>query len=791
MPGYAATLAALGDAELDGMLRRRPDLVTGTPPASFAELASRAGTPASLAAALRTLDLGALQLAELLAVVGLPTTVDRLARAAGPALSRAALRRGLDRLAELGIALPAGDGQLVGPRGLGVPFGRPGGLGPSVAELATVGVTVDQLTAIATSLGVAERPSRKADLVRVVAAALSDPAVVRQVLAGADAAARSLLEQALAAPGPITVYGVGYGRYAGYADAAPATWLLGHGLLLPASYDQFVVPREAVLALRGGLVFGDWPEEPALPAPEPFPDAAPLAGAGALRAVVAAEGIVTRLDRAPLPLIQAGTVAVRDVRRLAAEVDVGEDEVGLLIDLLAAAGIVTVGGPWEQRALGLRAEADDWLAASRARRWAELAVAWRETDLVLEDHLLARHGLAVAGADGVRPLAGRHLSEAAARRRSLLGLLAGLAEQPGLPQGAGPPQPAGVAGERLGALLAWRQPTLWSGRNDGLDRVVVEAAVLLGLAAAAQGRVAAGPAAAAWVSGAGPAELAAAMAGILPEGAARFLVAGDLTVVAPGGLAPAVEARLATMATRESGGGAATWRIDQHSVRRALDGGLAAADVVGFLRAHSDTPLPQALEYLVADVARRHGRVRVGEASTYLRGDAAVIAGLVRSGTGRRLGLRELAPGVAVTGRPQRELLGALRKAGESAVGEDAQGNARREAGTPVRYPARAGSDELARRRTGEFAAVADPARIVARLRASAARSAVADPPGAGTTPPGAGTTPAKVTELARRAAERRSPIAPAHGVDPDRRGRPSPDPAPIRWARDLDGRRG
>src|SRR5918997_998348 len=132
-----------------------------------------AGSPASLAAALRTLDLGALRLAELLAVLGLPSTVSALAEAAGPELSRERLEDGLAALAELGIALPGRDGSISGPPGLGAPFGRPGGLGPPVAELAKVGVSAERLERILGNLGV-PRPSGsgKAALVRAGRAAL-------------------------------------------------------------------------------------------------------------------------------------------------------------------------------------------------------------------------------------------------------------------------------------------------------------------------------------------------------------------------------------------------------------------------------------------------------------------------------------------------------------------------------------------------------------------------------------------------------------------------------------------
>ena len=44
IPGYAAALSGLSDAELLRLLERRPDLCSPPAPASFPELAGRAGT---------------------------------------------------------------------------------------------------------------------------------------------------------------------------------------------------------------------------------------------------------------------------------------------------------------------------------------------------------------------------------------------------------------------------------------------------------------------------------------------------------------------------------------------------------------------------------------------------------------------------------------------------------------------------------------------------------------------------------------------------------------------------
>jgi hypothetical protein len=720
LPGYAAALSGLSDAELHRLLERRPDLTSPSAPASFPELAGRAGAPASLAAALRTLDLGALRLAELLAVVGLPTTVTALAEAAGPGLDPARLQGGLAVLAELGIALPGADGTISGPPGLGAPFGRPGGLGPPVAELAKVGVSAERLERILANLG-APRPTGtgKPTLVRAVSAALADPATVARAASEADQDARRLLDEALASAGPITVMGVGYGRFAGYPDAEPASWLLERGLLLPVTYSQLVVPREAALGLRGGLVFPEWPRPPAVLPVDPVPDGPARAAAAATRAVIAAEGVCARLDREPLPLVRAGTVAVRDLGRLARDLDLADQELALLVDLLVEVGVLAVGGPFGQRSLGLRPEADAWLSAARSRRWADLAAAWRSADLAVEDHLVTR--------DRARPLAGRRFAAAAARRRALLQVLVDPSPDPGVPATVAAPSAAVEVGG-LARVLAWRGPMVWPGpAGSGPDeleatvRAILDAAAFLGVAVVEGGRAQAGLAAERWLEGAGPAGLAEAAEPALPDGPDRFLLAGDLTVVAPGGLAPGVETRLAGLADREAAG-SGTWRIHDASLRRAFDEGHSAEEVLEFLRRHSSTPLSQALEYLVADVARRHGRLRVGGATTYLRGDPAMVAGAVRSTAGRRLGLRELAPGVAVTGRNQRELLAALRKAGEAPLAEEPDGSPRPEGARPVRHAQRAAPDRLGPARAAPNGHAADhpgmdPATAVDRLR--------------------------------------------------------------------------
>src|SRR2546429_2390374 len=119
---------------------------------------------------------------------------------------------------------------------------------------------------------------------------------------------------------------------------------------------------------------------------------------------------------------------------------------------------------------------------------------------------------------------------------------------------------------------------------------------------------------------------AATLDRLIPPPVDHVLVQADLTVVVPGPPAPDLAAELSLAAEPES---ANMFRITPDSVRRALDAGHTAADLHGLFARRSRTPVPQALRYLVDDVARRHGGLRVGSAGAYVRGeDEAVLAEL-------------------------------------------------------------------------------------------------------------------------------------------------------------------
>lgn len=142
------------------------------------------------------------------------------------------------------------------------------------------------------------------------------------------------------------------------------------------------------------------------------------------------------------------------------------------------------------------------------------------------------------------------------------------------------------------------------------------------------------------------------------------------------------------MADVESRGGAAVYRFTPGSVHRALDGGRTAGDVHGFLTRLSRTPVPQPLSYLVDDVARRHGTLRVGAAAAVVRcDDDTVLAEIMASPRAAALEVRRIAPGVLVSTLDPVLLLDRLRAMGFMPTPEGPDGTLAITTAAPRRAP--------------------------------------------------------------------------------------------------------
>jgi hypothetical protein len=161
----------------------------------------------------------------------------------------------------------------------------------------------------------------------------------------------------------------------------------------------------------------------------------------------------------------------------------------------------------------------------------------------------------------------------------------------------------------------------------------------------------------------------------LPSPVEHVLLQADLTAVAPGRLEGSLAKFMRLVADVESRGGATVYRFTPESVRRSLDAGWSSAQVLTALADASRTPVPQPLEYLVGDVARRHGQTRVGSVSAYVRSDdTTVLDTMLADRELAALQLKRIAPTVVVSQAHTLVVLEMLRENGFVPVAETAQG---------------------------------------------------------------------------------------------------------------------
>jgi len=113
--------------------------------------------------------------------------------------------------------------------------------------------------------------------------------------------------------------------------------------------------------------------------------------------------------------------------------------------------------------------------------------------------------------------------------------------------------------------------------------------------------------------------------------------------------------------------------LSRNSPAGALAAGTTGDNLLAALRIAGEGVLPQPLEYLIGDVARRHGAVRVCEVPCCLRSDdRALLAEILRSRLLVSLRLSVLAPTVIGSAKRVRETLAALHPTGYAPVAETA-----------------------------------------------------------------------------------------------------------------------
>ncbi len=642
---YTAWLRSLGPDGLAELLRLRPDAAARPAPTHLDELSARLTTAHSASTALADVDAVALQLAEIVvAYNGMPA--DRLRELFGST----ALDDALSELMRRGLVWESGskaDARIEPAGGVRASWPQPLDLGRGLRSLLGQ-LPANQLDLVSQTLRVGQQSSRKKTH-EVIAARLTTDRIVA-LAAAAPAAVAKLLDLATwdgpnVFVDPETASALWWaGRNLGRSDVG---WAVGHALLLPVAWDVLQMPREVGLALRGP----DW--RPVPNTNRPTVVTTPVnsgsiereSAAAAAATLDVASSVMDTLGTSPAAMLRTGGVGVREVRRLAKVAKVDERAVVLALETSRAGGLIA---PSDDGVVPTH-RYDDWRELPPGARYGELIEAWWSIEQPVS-------GRSNAGGGKPEPALARMFPRPDVKR-----LRHALLEQASR-------CPAGIGVGTLESLLAdvcWERPLAYPVAD--LD---VQAAACW-WEAEAFGLVAHGAVTAlgrALLGGDHNAVLSAAST-LLPAATAHATFQADLTALVAGAPAPSLGDLLDSAADREARGSAHVWRFTRESVRRYLDAGGRAEDLLADLTAVALQALPQPLDYLVRDVARRHGEVAVRPvACCIVSASEALLAEIAAHRRLRGLGLRTLAPTVLASSKSVMATVDALRSMGYAPV---------------------------------------------------------------------------------------------------------------------------
>lgn len=672
-------LAGLDEAGLARVLANRADALDAPWPRRLEDLARRLSSPDSIVRAMRGLTKPGFQAMRAIRLL----TALRGGSEFGPGEVATWLGAGiadvapiLDSLADRMLAWVDGKGRVRTPPSYEVIAVDFAGLGTSIANYLPQ-KTVEQLKTMTTTLSV-NGDGRKGQIVDRMLEFFRDPKAIAALLETAPAGTQELLDD-FAWNGPELECYLGdayYHSYRGRRDEPepPANWAAKRGLLWQTYEGTTIMPLEVGLALRGPdyrLPFAPHPPIPAVGAVSAEQVRAE-SSAAALRLIDRVCAVLDYSARQPISLIKSGRVGARAIKTLAKDTGSTVEEIRLAVELAIGLLMLAPAEPEPEPAVPNRKRASRapvqpvpspglvpseryaaWQCAGSAERLRSALQAWWTLPLA-----------PLADEKVVRGVLGDGPSAAFTDVRQLTLRLIGQ-----LPDGTGVRN-----ADSLVELVGWHAPLVNPDLIGTLVTAALAEATLLGVIASG----AAGELARVLVDRTvqrGHPALVLATDQLVAGARTSALFGADLTAVVTGPPDAALAGLLDRVADRESTGAASTWRFSPTSVRRAFDNGATAVALLDELRDVAQKPVPQPLEYLVNDVARRHGEVGVSDVGCVVVGDQpGLLAEIAVHRKLATLGLRAVAPTVLVAAGTAEATVAALRSAGYSPVRRDGDG---------------------------------------------------------------------------------------------------------------------
>jgi hypothetical protein len=487
-------------------------------------------------------------------------------------------------------------------------------------------------------------PTQLRDVIGVEPAGLGPASMAKlkiSVLDAAPADAKKVLDR--------LVWGPPRGSVGDIKNPGPGvTWLLENKFLVPLDQRTVILPREVAIALRGGKIHKErFIKQPALSGAKRIESQVNLAAIANVSTVLRwVEELLNFWADEPADALRAGGLGVRDLKIISTHLGVDESCTAFVVELAYLASLISFDA--DDRILPSN-KFDIWLMQTPADRWQMLASQWLITSRV--SGLVGR-----VEAKNVAALGPELDRVNAARVRALTLQL--LAENEGI----------APDWNSFKEVLSWRAPVR---RNSSLQEELAEwtlrEAEWLGIT----GQGALSKFGTQFLNG----DDLSSINEDLPKTVDHILIQSDNTAIAPGPLEHEISQALAMMAEIESRGGATVYRFTESTIRRALDHGKTGDEIITFLSKTSKTPMPQPLEYLIADVAKKHGKLRVGNTSSFIRcEDTALISQIMNDKKLEILALRRIAPEVVICDMDATDAMRVLRECGYLPAGESANG---------------------------------------------------------------------------------------------------------------------